>query len=83
MQSAKCCSRGRSGDHENVNEGGSRLLGLRGKAGGGSRVTAGPKRPHLSGDKAALHSPELKLWTFLGGKMWGCLCHPLWRGHED
>ena len=25
MQSAKCCSRGRSGDHETVNEGGSRL----------------------------------------------------------
>lgn len=24
-QSANCCSRGRSGDHENVNEGGSRL----------------------------------------------------------
>ena len=23
-------------------------LGLRGKAGGGARVTAGPKRPHLS-----------------------------------
>lgn len=25
MQSANCCSRGRSGDHENVDEGGSRL----------------------------------------------------------
>ena len=37
-------------------------LGLRGKAGGGARVTAGPKRPHLSvcpGPNFPLHLPSV------------------------
>ena len=37
-------------------------LGLRGKAGGGARVTAGPKRPHLSvcpGHNFPLHKISL------------------------
>ena len=39
-------------------------LGLRGKAGGGARVTAGPKRPHLSSAGiTALGREGLRTWA--------------------
>ena len=43
-QGASRVAPGKSGLHVR----GEGALGLRGKAGGGARVTAGPKRPHLS-----------------------------------
>ena len=45
-------------------------LGLRGKAGGGARVTAGPKRPHLGvcpGPNIPLQGPKGdQSWVFIG-----------------
>ena len=46
-------------------------LGLRGKAGGGARVTAGPKRPHLS----VCPGPNFPLQGRQGSR--GCIPHCL------